>query len=133
MAVIVTLNISNLDNREAGVTKCQKKYSSVKNASKHKSQIRISQKPLGLLKNTLIKFLRISSSLHNRFCLKHLRSKLQKLRIAIFGQFWLKLAVGFFLFCDPLENMFFGKVYIQKIPLNILKPLIYFESNSNLK
>ena len=30
---------------------------------------------------------------YNRFCLKRLQLKLKKLRIAIFGQFWLKLAV----------------------------------------
>ena len=35
----------------------------------------------------------------NRFYLKRLRSKLQKLRIAIFGQFWLKSA--FFSIFDP--------------------------------
>ena len=49
---------------------------------------------------------------YNRFCLKHLRSKFQKLVIANFGQFWLKLLVLSIL--DPL----------QKIPLNILKLLI---------
>ena len=29
--------------------------------------------------------------------------------------------------------MFHGKIYIQKIPLNILNPLTSFESETNLK
>ena len=41
----------------------------------------------------------------------------------------LKLAVSFF---APLKKLFPGKVYIQEVPLNILKPLICFESETNL-
>ena len=55
---------------------------------------------------------------------------LQKLRIVIFGQFWLKSAV--FAIFDQVEKLFFRKVYIQKIPLLILKPLICFEPKNNL-
>ena len=87
------------------------------NASKHKSQIRISQKPLGFSKNDLTKVLEFFL-IYNRFCSKRLRSKLQKLRTAIFEQFWLKLAI--FSIFDPFKQMYSGKVYKQKISLNIL-------------
>ena len=98
------------------------------NASKQKSQIRISQKRLGFLKNALTKsFLEFLSG----FCLACQRLKLRKLRIAFYGQFRFKLVV--FSISHPHKKMFSGKVYIQKNPLIILKPLICFESKINLK
>ena len=70
--------------------------------SKHKSQIRISRKPRGFSKNALSKT--FFYLVNNRFCLKRLRTILQKLRIALFGQFWLKLPV--FSIFDPLKKCF---------------------------
>ena len=55
------------------------------NVSEHKS--RISLKLLGFSKNTLTKRFLKFYLLYNRFCLRYLQSTLQKLRIAIFGQF----------------------------------------------
>ena len=59
---------------------------------------------------------------YRRFCLKRLRPKLQKLRIAILGQFWLELALFFSFLIYML--CFSGKIYIQKFSPIIIKPLI---------
>ena len=97
------------------------------NGSKHKSQCRKSQKPLGLSKNALSKGFLEFYQIYSRFCLKRPWSKLQKLLIAIFGQFWLKLA--FFIF-DPFKKCLLAKFTEA---LNTLKPLICFKTKAELK
>ena len=87
----------------------------------------MSQKLLRLSKNALTKSFLEFNLIYNRFCLKRLRLELQKLRIAIFGHIWLKLPV--FSIFDPLKNIFQQSLH-SKIPLDILKPLIYFESKT---
>ena len=78
------------------MTKCQKKYSSVKNALKHKSiKFLYHKNHQDFQKMPLEKIPRILSSLPNRFCLKTVRLKLQKLQKAIFGHTRLKLEVLF--------------------------------------
>ena len=84
------------------------------NASKHKSQIRISQKPLGLSKKALPKSFLEFYLLNNSFCSKRLLSNLQKSRIAVFKHFWLECAV--FSICDPLKNCFQAKFTLKKSP-----------------
>ena len=59
------------------------------NASQHKFQIRISSKLTGFPKNVVCKSVLEFYIVYNSFHLKTLRPMLQKLRIAIFGQFWL--------------------------------------------
>ena len=70
------------------------------NASKHKCEIRISQKPLGFSKNAFSKSFLEFYLVYNRFWLKSLQSKLQKLH------FWSSLAqIGRFSMFDLLDNV----------------------------
>ena len=74
-------------------SKCRHIKKVMINASKHKSQIWISPKRLRFSKNVLYKRSLKFHLVYNRFNLKRLWSKLQTLRIAVFGQFWLKFDV----------------------------------------
>ena len=49
---------------------------------------------------------------HNCFCFKRLSSKLQNLRIDVFEQSWLKLAV--FTIFDPLKKCFWAKFMFKR-------------------
>ena len=102
-------------------------YNSFKNnASKHKSQFRISRL-LGFSKNSFAKNSLEFYLIYNRFGLKCLRSKLQKLGIAIFGH--LSAQIERIFHFGSTSKMFFRRQSLHsKISLNILKPLIYFES-----
>ena len=51
---------------------------------------------------------------YNCFCLKRLRSKLQKLRAGIFGQFWFKWAV--FSILIHSKNVFRQILHSKKLP-----------------
>ena len=92
-------------------------YSSVK-SKRIKAQISnsIITEPLGFSKNAVTKSFLELFLIYNSFCLKRRlgfetqKTKLQKLRIAIFGQIWLKLAVFPLI---HLKKMFSGIFYIK--------------------
>ena len=73
----------------------------------------ISTKTTKIFKNFLSNSFSEFYLVYNRFHLKLPGSKLQNLRIAILGQFWLKLSISVF---DQLKKMFSGKFYYNKIP-----------------
>ena len=91
------------------------------NASKPKSQIRILEKPLGFSKKAPTEIFLEFYLVYHRSCFE---TSTVKIANVTNSRFWTILAQIGFPFFDPLEKkMFSGKVYIQKIPLNILKPL----------
>ena len=84
------------------------------NAPKRKSQIRLSPKRLSFSKNVYTRNFLVIDQNYNRFCLKLLRSTLQNLGIAIFGQIWFNLVV-FSLFDQP-KSCFTAKWFSRKLP-----------------
>ena len=99
-------------------------------ASKRKSHIQISQKPLEFSKNAFSKSFVEFYLVFSCFCLKRLRSKLQKIWIAIFGQFWLRLAVfSFFIYLKNASRQSLN----SRRSLNSLKLLIHFETKTIFK
>ena len=93
-------------------------------ASKHKPQIRLSPKPLRFFKivptKGLLEFYLVYNSLHSK-CLRLKKGK----HMSILAQ------MGFFSIFDQLK-IDFGQISF-KILLTILKPLLCFESKTNLK
>ena len=90
------------------------------NASKHKFQIRISQKLLSFSKHALCK------SFSNLKSFVFEKSTVEIAKVTD-NHFWAIFAqIGFFPFLILLENVFRQNLQ-SKIPLNILKPPVFFE------